>query len=118
MAGVKRSPLRRRTPLARTGNIQRTAGLARVSKRRRTHDRHLAAVTPALYVRARAQCELSNIEVPACRGKLHRHHKLRRSQGGTHELANLLLVCELHHRYIHDHPDMAYPAGWMIRSGE
>lgn len=53
-----------------------------------------------------------------CTGRAaHRHHILRRSQGGKDEPANLLAVCSACHVFIHDHPLQAYEKGWMRRSG-
>jgi len=97
---------------------RRTAGLVRVSKRRRARERELDRITPALTRRARDRCELSGhaLTLPACSGPMHRHHRLRRSQGGTHELSNLLYVCDAHHRWIHDHPRASEGQGWLVRS--
>jgi 5-methylcytosine-specific restriction endonuclease McrA len=38
--------------------------------------------------------------------RLHVHHIQWRSNGGTHDLANLITVCRTHHEQIHPH--MAY----------
>jgi hypothetical protein len=52
-----------------------------------------------------------------CAGGVEVHHKLRRSQGGTHELDNLATLCAAHHRWVHEHPAQAYELGLLIRSG-
>jgi hypothetical protein len=44
------------------------------------------------------------------------HHRKMRSQGGTGEYANCLLVCHRCHRQIHDNPDWAYRHGLLVRS--
>ncbi len=47
---------------------------------------------------------------------LHLHHKLRRGQGGTDDLDNLLVVEPGCHDYIHANPEESYRAGWLIRA--
>lgn len=46
----------------------------------------------------------------------HRHHRLRRSQGGTDDASNTMDLCAAHHRYVHDHPSQSYALGWLKRS--
>lgn len=53
----------------------------------------------------------------ACNGRLVVHHRRRRSQGVDHDLSNLVLLCDLHHREVHDYPTRAYYAGLMLRTG-
>ena len=48
----------------------------------------------------------------------HTHHKLRRSQGGTNDLENLMGVCSACHSWIHAHPADSYAAGYLIRRGQ
>lgn len=51
-----------------------------------------------------------------CRGPaVHIHHILRRSQGGKGTADNGLHVCQPCHTFLHDHPEMAYARGWMVR---
>lgn len=45
------------------------------------------------------------------------HHKLRRSQGGSHSADNLLHLCDWCHADIHANPAVSYVRGWLIRSG-
>jgi hypothetical protein len=75
--------------------------------------RELHKVTPALVARAGGRCELAHLE--GCEGRLHRHHRLMRSQGGTNDLSNLLLVCDRHHRYLHAEPALSYAQGWLVK---
>lgn len=43
----------------------------------------------------------------------HAHHMLRRSQGGTDEVGNLLAVCYGCHDWIHTHPAIAKEMGFL-----
>lgn len=49
--------------------------------------------------RARHRCE-----VPGCRASKHLtlHHIVFRSRGGTHDPSNLIVLCDGHHRVLHD----------------
>jgi hypothetical protein len=73
----------------------------------------LDAVTPALLERAGYRCEMCRV-LPVD----HRHHRLRRSQGGTNDLENLLALCHECHELVHRYPEVAYAMGWMISSKE
>ena len=68
----------------------------------------LDAITPALIERAGGVCEI-------CRAAwgTHRHHVLRRSQGGTNTLKDLLLLCGECHSHVHANPELAYEMGWL-----
>lgn len=46
----------------------------------------------------------------------HRHHRLRRGQGGPNALWNLLALCERDHKLVHANPTLSYDRGWMLRS--
>ena len=48
----------------------------------------------------------------------HVHHRLRRSQGGTNMLVNLLGVCSRCHTAIHDRPQQSYEEGTLLRRGD
>lgn len=43
----------------------------------------------------------------------HVHHVKRRSQGGTNDLWNLVLLCGIAHAYVHDHPAWARSIGLL-----
>lgn len=59
-------------------------------------------------------CEVGRIGV--CSGRAaHRHHRLRRSQGGTDDPSNTLDVCSPCHQLIHERPSLAYAHGWLLR---
>lgn len=44
------------------------------------------------------------------------HHVKPRSQGGTHELSNLICLCRPAHRWVHEHPAESYRMGLLVRS--
>lgn len=57
-------------------------------------------------------CEVRRAEV--CTGRPeHRHHKLRRSQGGTDDASNTVDACSACHGWIHANPSKAYAWGWL-----
>ncbi len=43
------------------------------------------------------------------------HHRRGRGGPDPHHLANLISVCDHHHRYIHANPAWAYEHGFMVR---
>lgn len=47
---------------------------------------------------------------------LHRHHRKRRSQGGTDDPVNIMWVSPDNHRWIHDNPKQSYFYGWLVKS--
>lgn len=59
----------------------------------------------------RYRCERCR-EVPA----VLRHHKRRRSQGGTDDHWNTADLCLSCHDHIHAHPELSYRLGWMTRT--
>lgn len=97
--------LQRKTPLRRPGWA-----------RKRTVRPGWAAARSQRLALALHLCE---VMVPGvCTGEAHHvHHRLRRSQGGTDDFANLLAVCPACHSWVHDHPADSYANGWLIRSG-
>jgi hypothetical protein len=51
-----------------------------------------------------------------CEGRaIHRHHILRRSQGGSDGASNTVDICNGCHHYIHGHPAWSYENGWLRR---
>lgn len=91
--------------------------LRRVSDKKRKADAELAAARKTVIARAFGRCEANT---PVCPSREHRgdhvHHVRRRSAGGQHDPANLLLVCEEAHSYIHAHPAESYEKGWLVPS--
>jgi predicted restriction endonuclease len=45
-----------------------------------------------------------------------RHHKLRRSQGGTDDATNTMDLCGWCHAEVHANPEHSYREGYLIRS--
>ena len=45
-----------------------------------------------------------------------RHHKRRRSQGGTDDVTNTADICDPCHVHIHAEPLESYIDGWMTRT--
>ena len=52
-----------------------------------------------------------------CRGHDVLHHRKLRSQGGPHTEANLIVLCDWHHRYAHDQERALANAAGIIVSG-
>ena len=112
---MKRSSIQRKTPLSRKGWPQGRSARVLVKRSDKAQDfaDELDAVTPALLERAGYRCEIcryNRIE--------HRHHRLRRSQGGTNDLTNLLALCGVCHGYVHANPTESYRQGWLLSSGK
>lgn len=84
-------------------------------KRSRTQDRRaraLALNAETCARRAGGLCEARCSDRCVGRGE-HAHHVIRRSQGGTDDLINLLWVCGPCHAHIHANPDLARDAGLL-----
>jgi hypothetical protein len=68
-------------------------------------------------------CRLAALDpAHACQGKLHRHHRKLRSQGGTDRPCNLIPLCASAHRWAHEHPQRAHQLdlirfGWQDEEG-
>lgn len=51
-----------------------------------------------------------------CTGRAEcRHHKLRRSQGGSDHQTNTVDICDRCHEHIHANPAWSYAHGWLLR---
>ena len=90
--------------------MKRKKGLRPRSERRERFEAELDTLTPLLVARSRGICEICGSGVA-----IHRHHRLRRSQGGRNELANLLHLCRLCHDTVHAYPAVSYERGWLLR---
>ena len=95
--------------------MKRTAIKPGVSKRHRAFLKEFQDARAAVVVRSHARCEIRVWDICTTRAT-HIHHQLRRSQGGSNDLDNLLACCSECHRYAHDHPTESYAKGWLIRS--
>ena len=102
---MKRTPLRRKTPLRSRG---RKAAREKPA---------LDAFREALRARSGGLCEARTPACPPRRHEgVHANHVRRRSQGGTHDAANGLLLCAAGHQWIHEHPAMSFERGWLART--
>ena len=71
----------------------------------------LEELRPLIEVRAGHRCEICRVGQPVVL-----HHKLRRSQGGKHSLANLLGLCNCCHEQVHARPEWSYTQGYLTHS--
>ncbi len=62
-------------------------------------------------------CAAADVLPQVCTGRpVHRHHVLRRGQGGTDDASNTRDLCEPCHAWIHAHPTEAVALGYLRRS--
>lgn len=98
--------------LNRYHTLKRGKPLRSKGRRAKRQENDLRAFRAAVH--ARVWCELGK---PACSPAQHRgshaHHKLRRSQGGSHGPDNGLLVCPEGHSFVHANPAISYERGWL-----
>lgn len=114
---LKRSGIVRRTPLAQTGIVP---GRHRLAARAKRNSKQLPPVGPNV---RQALLERQNGCCPHCDRPMrieaaHVHHRLKRSQGGTNDMDNLLLVEATHHQDIHANVARSYELGHMVRRGD
>jgi len=79
------------------------------SRKAQSFARELDLMRPLLMERSDGLCEYcydAPVEVI--------HHRLRRSQGGTNHLKNLLAVCSDCHNDIHGNPKRSYATGALL----
>jgi 5-methylcytosine-specific restriction endonuclease McrA len=91
--------------------LARKTRLKAISEKEAERRAELEAVRPLIMARSRGICEVCD-EAPVD----HLHHKLRRSQGGKNDLANLIGVCFHCQSRIHSHPTISYETGLLKRS--
>jgi len=83
-----------------------------LSMGKRAADGPTEATRIALADRSSGWCEITHA---GCTGRgTEIHHRLMRSQGGGHDLENLILLCATAHRYVHDNPSYSYERGWLL----
>lgn len=88
-----------------------------ISKRKAAADRVYKKNRTLVYDRD-VHCQaVDRIDGHHCNGPLHVHHILPRSRGGTHDLSNLILLCDAAHSHAHSHPVEAEMFG-LIRFTE
>lgn len=104
---VKRSPL----PV-------RSKPIPRRSARKAASDRVLAANRELALHRDAYACQAHvmhpNLSTDRCTGPLVVHHRKARSQGGGHDLENLIVLADSCHRYCHEHPEWARSVGLIL----
>jgi hypothetical protein len=111
---MKRSQPLRSTPSKTAEWRRRTSKpLPKHSKGHLEYAKALDAITPELVQRALGQCEANIADVCQSQGA-HRHHRKRRSQGGSNDLANIILVCHACHGAIHEHPKWSRDHGLLL----
>lgn len=77
----------------------------------------LAAARDAALERDNYACQASEFGLRhVCLGRLHVHHRLRRSQGGSDDLDNLITLCDAAHTHVHHHVAESYANGLLVRS--
>ena len=67
-----------------------------------------------LYLRCKGRCEFCEVAFNDY-DRVAVHHRKLRSQGGGHELTNLVLIHAECHEWTHANPTAAYVLGWMVR---
>lgn len=81
--------------------------------------RRLGAMPPevveTVHSRSLHRCEAKQARGCTGRGEQIHHRKLR-SQGGAHDVVNLLDVCHVCHAHIHANPRESYERGTLVRS--
>jgi 5-methylcytosine-specific restriction endonuclease McrA len=115
---VKRSGIRRSTPEAIRAWRNRTAKpLPQRSARKQTSDAEWHRVRELVLRRSGYGCE---VHAPGCTVRaVHVHHRLPRSQGGTHDPRWLLATCRhCHLDVIHANPKWAYKMGWLVKASD
>jgi len=66
-----------------------------------------------LWQRCRGRCEFCGRDLF---NSVNVHHRMLRSQGGSDDPVNLVMVHPEHHRYAHENPEFSYRHGWMVHS--
>lgn len=96
----------------RSSPPRRVSRLRAVSPKRAVQNRSPgipARVRSEVRERAGGYCEVCTRPGPT-----HIHHRKLRSQGGKHEVANLLHIHTICHHEIHAYPARAYDRGWLV----
>jgi len=91
-----------------------------VSEKKRADGAVYLEARRQVYERSQGLCE-GNVEgvcPPLPHTAEHVHHILRRSQGGGHELDNLVHLCARAHIWTHDHPAAGRTLGLLRSPGD
>lgn len=113
---MKRSgPINRRTPLRRGESILKRSAMRKHPSKRRSLGVP-EEVRAQVFARDRGCVAVLLIREIRCSGSHDPHHVLRRSQGGTDTIDNLVTLCRAHHRWVHEHPKISVDIGLLRRS--
>ena len=93
--------------------LKRKARISPRSGKQQSYQEELEEMRPLVMARALHVCEKCRA-MPA----VVIHHKLRRSQGGTNDLGNLMALCLDCHNEIHEYPAWSYEKGWLLRRSD
>jgi hypothetical protein len=107
-------PLKRTTPLARGAGIKRGKGIKQGRSPRALGVAVLWHAAKVLaYVRCGGLCERCGLVVAfeMCQG----HHRRARTYG-PHTVTNCLILHDVCHAQIHNHPTASRAAGWIVAS--
>lgn len=92
----------------RVANTVPYGSLIKAPKAERSKGRARADVALADWCEARIE--------KVCTGRAEcRHHKLRRSQGGTDDAGNTVDICDACHVFIHHNIAWSFARGWLLR---
>lgn len=112
-------PLQRKTSLRSSGSLSRSSTLSRSpmresakTKTKNAKKRRDWSKTRQLVIERDGSCRGREMGGP-CGGGAHVHHVKRRSQGGTDELFNLVLLCSDHHEMVHSRIEFARSIGLL-----
>ena len=107
------STLKRSSPGTKAGKKPRIRTLAvdDVPKTERDHVTFKPSVKRIVRRRSRGWCEM-----PGCtRAATAYHHRKMRSAGGLGLVENCLHLCAEDHAWVHDHPEVSYGHGALLR---
>lgn len=75
------------------------------------------ALRDQLFERCHGYCEFCGW--PMASDNWAAHHRLRRAQGGRHELSNLVAIHHgCHSDAVHNNPTLAFLAGFLVHNGQ
>jgi hypothetical protein len=118
----RRKALTSRTSLSRGTPLRRASGLSRSAWKRASAsgDDPSPEVRVAVEDRDLGWCVRCGLAVGD--GSQSIHHRIRRSQSGSHQSDNLILLCGSGttgcHGWVHAHPAAARDSGWLLKSNE
>lgn len=111
----------RRTPLKTTYTpLERTPIKPRSTKKRKTDD-ELTVARRNVLARDHYTCRLLTAQGVVCGGGFHVHHikfRSRASAATMHDEANLTVLCDVHHEWVHAHDDYAHALGLSLHAEE